>query len=336
MHRKGDRVQFCLPVMTDDTIEHGSGAELPKPNEIARKLRKLRYFVGVRSQQELADKTGISRSSIAKIEAGGHALRPAELRAALAKGLGVTAEHFDAYLCGKLSLEQVAVHAGYERLGKGTLSFEDSNDTLWQDPLTSRLEDALIRAFRNGNFRLKNLDHVRSIMPSLAAQPNESALATDDSISSLVQTLLKISHSIPADTEDKLRPETKAVYLLLMAFVELDLQLRARKEDASLVLLKQEHDRASIHARINDEQKMTYEMLEVLISLDLFDLDSFLGVPTQVWLRVARYVSIPGEGGKFEGVHQALGPWRNNPAGLHVLLKEELRKLVPPEEEIPF
>lgn len=318
--------------MTEEITEYALWAEFPKPQEIARKLKKLRDFVGIGSQQELADRTGISRSSIAKIEAGGHALRPADLRATLAKGLGVTAAHFDAYLCGKLSVEQVAIHAGHERLKKGTRVPEGPTNDLWPDPLTARLEDALVRAFRNGRFGLDALDRVRSILPALAAQPNESVLATDDSISSLVQTLLKSSQFLSTDTESKLRPETKPVFLLLRAFVELDLQFRARKEDASLEVLEQEHFRASIHARINDEQRMTYAMLDEL-GKDVLLLPSFLNLPRNDWNLVMRYASTPGQP-EFERVHQALKPWEIKPRELTATLEAELQKLDTPEEDL--
>ncbi|MFO0651490.1 MAG: helix-turn-helix transcriptional regulator [Polyangiales bacterium] len=78
-----------------------------KLGDRVRILRERRGW----TQAELADRAGsdsMRRTYVAKVEIGLNQLTSYELRAALAKGFGLSLEEFDAYLDGRLSVDEVA------------------------------------------------------------------------------------------------------------------------------------------------------------------------------------------------------------------------------------
>lgn len=78
-----------------------------KIGDRVRILRERRRW----TQADLADRTGsdsMRRTYVAKVEIGLNQLTSYELRAALAKGFGLSLEEFDAYLDGRLSVDEAA------------------------------------------------------------------------------------------------------------------------------------------------------------------------------------------------------------------------------------
>lgn len=83
-----------------------------KVGDKVRALRDRRRW----TQAELADRSGsdtLRRAYVAKVEIGLNLATSYELRAALAKGFGLSLEEFDAYLDGRLSVDE-AVRRGEE------------------------------------------------------------------------------------------------------------------------------------------------------------------------------------------------------------------------------
>lgn len=68
---------------------------MPKKLEITNNIRKLRFFAGEMTQQQLAEKAGISRQTIIAIEAGKYS-PTLELAFRIAEAFGVSiGEVFD-------------------------------------------------------------------------------------------------------------------------------------------------------------------------------------------------------------------------------------------------
>lgn len=78
-----------------------------KPGDLIRSLRERRGW----SQTDLAERTNLPsfrRAYVAKIELGLNQLSTMEMREALARAFGLSLEELNAYLDGRLSLEEVA------------------------------------------------------------------------------------------------------------------------------------------------------------------------------------------------------------------------------------
>ncbi len=69
---------------------------MPKKIEITNNIRKLRFFAGEMTQQELAEKAGISRQTVISIEAGKYA-PTLELAFRIADAFGVGIEEVFGY-----------------------------------------------------------------------------------------------------------------------------------------------------------------------------------------------------------------------------------------------
>lgn len=69
---------------------------MPKKIEISNNIRRLRFFAGEMTQQELAEKAGISRQTVISIEAGKYA-PTLELAFRIADAFGVGIEEVFAY-----------------------------------------------------------------------------------------------------------------------------------------------------------------------------------------------------------------------------------------------
>lgn len=81
-----------------------------EPMKVGDRVRILRERRGW-TQAELADNTGsisCRRSYVAKVEIGLNQLSSYELRHALAHGFGLSPEEFDAYLDGRISVDEAA------------------------------------------------------------------------------------------------------------------------------------------------------------------------------------------------------------------------------------
>lgn len=70
---------------------------MPKKIEISNNIRRLRFFAGEMTQQELAEKAGISRQTVISIEAGKYA-PTLELAFRIADAFGVGIEEVFAYI----------------------------------------------------------------------------------------------------------------------------------------------------------------------------------------------------------------------------------------------
>lgn len=81
---------------------------LESPNDkspVAVRVRALRTKLGW-SQEELALRAAVHRVNIVRVETGSNKLSSYAMRAALARGFGLTLEDVNAFLAGRLSIKQ--------------------------------------------------------------------------------------------------------------------------------------------------------------------------------------------------------------------------------------
>lgn len=79
---------------------------------IKERVRELRLAIGM-TQSELAIRSGVDRLAIVRVETGRNQLTSYPLRAAMARGFGLSLDIFSALVDGTISVEQaIALRSG--------------------------------------------------------------------------------------------------------------------------------------------------------------------------------------------------------------------------------
>lgn len=131
------------------------------PGGRARALR-----LRLKLSQDLADRGGPDRTVMSKIESGAKKLQGVESRGKLARAFGLSLGDFDAYLSGQLSLDDL-MESRVEREARDTPEPEVPS---FVGTSAAGFDRAIATAFRQGSYELADLDAVRALLRSGAAQ----------------------------------------------------------------------------------------------------------------------------------------------------------------------
>lgn len=210
--------------------EHMAGKQAgqgePSEADIVRRLRALRDRLGM-TQEVLATRSHLSRSTIGKIDSGIRKVTATPLRASLAKGYGLALDVFEQYLAGSLSLDEVSARSTAQPQYLAE-QLEPSDVT---DDLDERLQYALERAFKGSPYGLAALDTVRQSVADLATTRTSRLLMDDDVIARLMPQLLAA-----ADEAGRIwgTGPVPLVDLLMRVAVTLNDELAAQAEGVSV------------------------------------------------------------------------------------------------------
>ena len=128
-------------------------------------VKSLRKRLGL-SHELVADRGGMARETVSKIESGKNKLSGAKSRRELAKGLGLSPAALDRYLAGETPLEETVASAGHDRAQRAP---EEAAPGAVASSVAA-FHRALSDAFREGSYVLDDLDAVRAVLSTGAAQ----------------------------------------------------------------------------------------------------------------------------------------------------------------------
>lgn len=128
------------------------------------RVRALR--LRLKLSQDLADRGGPDRTVMSKIESGANKLQGAESRGKLARAFGLSLSDFDAYLSGQLSLENLLE----SRVDREPRNTPEPEVPMIGGTAVASFDRAVAVAFRHGSYELADLDAVRALLHSGAAQ----------------------------------------------------------------------------------------------------------------------------------------------------------------------
>jgi transcriptional regulator with XRE-family HTH domain len=125
------------------------------------RLRALRKRLNL-SQDDVAARAGpdFRRDYVTKAETGANKLRSADIRIALAKGLGLSRDDLERYLEGELPLDEAVALAKAPRAEKGPRVVREPTAPE-PDDQASALERALFPAMASGRFEPADFDAAR-------------------------------------------------------------------------------------------------------------------------------------------------------------------------------
>lgn len=85
-------------------------------NAVGERVRQLRHLLDV-TQEQIADRAGVRRSDIARVENGHNKAGSYDMREKLARAFGLSLEDFVSMIEGKLSPQTASKRASYRKAG---------------------------------------------------------------------------------------------------------------------------------------------------------------------------------------------------------------------------